>query len=111
MAATQLRRNLVGQTRRAVIVAEYALDDERKAERQQQAVQMVELIEPLQEEPLDHHADDPDHDGRHEQGEPIIEADQLQQQERHEGAHHVLGTMGEIDDVEHAEDDGKPQAQ
>ena len=33
-----------------------------------------------------------------------------QQQVSHEGAHHVLGTMGKVDDVEHPEDYRKPEA-
>ena len=35
----------------------------------------------------------------------------MQQQEGREGAHHVLGAVREIDDVEHAEDDGEAEAQ
>src|SRR5262249_46574144 len=35
----------------------------------------------------------------------------LQQQIGSKGAHHVLGAVAEIDDVEHAENDGQSQAQ
>ena len=42
---------------------------------------------------------------------PVADAGILQQQIGGEGAHHVLGAVREIDDVEHAEDDGEPEAQ
>ena len=52
-----------------------------------------------------------DDDRRDDQRGPIVHAGVLQQQERRERAHHVLGAVREIDDVEHAEDDGEPEAQ
>ena len=48
---------------------------------------------------------------RDDQRRPIAEAGILQQQIGGEGAHHVLGAVAEIDDVEHAEDHGQAQAQ
>ena len=42
----------VGEPRDAEALAEHALDDEREAEREQ-AVEVVEMIEPRQEQPLD----------------------------------------------------------
>jgi hypothetical protein len=35
----------------------------------------------------------------------------LQQQISRKRAHHVLGAVGEIDDVEHAENNGEPETQ
>jgi hypothetical protein len=35
----------------------------------------------------------------------------LQDQVRRKGTHHILGAVTEIDDVEHAEDNGESQAQ
>src|SRR5262245_52523565 len=72
---------------------------------------MIELIEPLQKQPLD---DDPGYthdEGRNDDGPPIAQSGILQEKVRGEGAQHVLGAVREVDDVEHAEDDGKPEAQ
>src|SRR5690606_31418097 len=38
-------------------------------------------------------------------------AEPFQQKESDEGAEHILSAMGEVDDVEHAENDGKAEAQ
>ena len=43
--------------------------------------------------------------------DPIIQAEILQQQIGGKRTHHVLRAVGEIDDVEHAENDGKAEAQ
>src|SRR5215468_3890145 len=72
---------------------------------------MVELIEPLQKQPLD---DDPGyaHDyGRNDDGPPIAQSRIEQEKVRGEGSQHVLSAVGEVDDVEHAEDDGEPEAE
>src|SRR2546428_54164 len=111
LPALQQVRDAVGQARGAEIVAKNALNDKRQAEGEQQPVEMIELVQPLQKEPLDHDATGADHDGRHNERGPVVEADILQQEKGHKGAHHVLGAMGEIDDVEHAEDHGQPEAQ
>src|SRR5262249_55124489 len=78
---------------------------------QQQAVEMVELVEPLQHRALDHDADGADDDRREHERREIAQVEILQQQERRERAHHVLGAMGEIDDVQHSEDDGEAEAE
>src|ERR1017187_6185318 len=72
---------------------------------------MVELVEPLQEQPLDDYAGDADQYGRDDERRPIAEPGILQQEIGGEGAHHVLGAVAEIDDVEHAENHGQPEAQ
>ena len=72
---------------------------------------MVELIEPLQEQPLDDDPGDSDDERRDHERPPVAEPGILQQEERREGAQHVLGAVGEVDDVEHAEDDGEPEAE
>ncbi len=72
---------------------------------------MVELIEPLQEEALDQDPARAHHDRRQHQRPPIAEPAVLQQQIGEEGAQHVLGAVGEVDDVEHAENDGEPEAE
>src|SRR5262249_3973644 len=46
-----------------------------------------------------------------DQRPPVAHPDILQQEERGKGAQHVLGAMGEVDDVEDAEDDGEPEAE
>ena len=72
---------------------------------------MIELVEPLEEEALDDHADGADEDGRDDQRGPISDAGVLEQQIGCKRAQHVLGAVREIDDVEHAEDDGKPETE
>ena len=65
----------VGQPRRAVLLAEQALDDERQPEGQQQAVEVIEVIEARDEQPLDDDADDADDDRRQHQRPPVGNAD------------------------------------
>src|SRR3974377_1472971 len=72
---------------------------------------MVELVQPLQEEALDDDAADADHQRRNDERRPVANAGVLQDQIGAEGAQHVLGAVAKIDDVEHAEDHGEPEAQ
>src|SRR3954452_4424123 len=72
---------------------------------------MVELIEPLQKQPLDDDSRQPDEQGSEDERPPIAQPAVLQQKVRGEGAQHVLGAVAEVDDVEHAEDHGQPQAE
>ncbi len=109
LRAHELRRNGVGLARGAVLVPEQALDDQRNAEGEQQAVEVVQLVQPLEHEALDQHAGDADHDGRDQQRPPVADAQLVEQQPGHEGAHHVLGAVREVDDVEQTEDHGQPQ--
>ena len=45
-AARKLGRNGVGEARHAELVAEQALDDQRKAEGQEQAIEVVKVVKP-----------------------------------------------------------------
>src|ERR1043166_2482846 len=72
---------------------------------------MVELVEPLQEETLDHDPQQPDDERGDNQRWPVAESGILEDQIGSQCAQHVLSAMCEIDDVEHAEDDGEPQAE
>src|ERR687897_2631412 len=72
---------------------------------------MVEMVEPRQEKPLDDDAGCPYDQRRHDQRPPVVEAEIVEQHPGDEGAHHVLGAMGEVDDVEKPEDDGQAEAQ
>ena len=72
---------------------------------------MIELAQLLKKQPLDENAGAADQDRHDDQRRPVIDAQILQQHISDERAHHVLRAVGEIDDVEHAEDDGKPEAQ
>src|SRR6185369_4524199 len=92
-------------------IAEEALDDQGKPEGEEEPIEMVELVEPLQEQPLDDDAGDADRDRRDDDRPPIAEPGILQEKEGREGAQHVLGAVGEVDDVEHAEDDGEPETE
>ena len=55
--AGELLRDGVGHARRAEIVLEQALEDQRQAEGEKQAVQRIEAAEALQEQPLHHSSD------------------------------------------------------
>ena len=72
---------------------------------------MIELVKPLQKQPLDDHPGDAHENGGKDESPPIAEADIVQEEESGERAEHVLGAMREVDDVEHAEDDGEPEAE
>ena len=52
MAALQRLRNGVRLARRAELVLEQPLDDQRQAEGEQQAVEVVEAVDPFQQQPL-----------------------------------------------------------
>src|SRR6202041_2324610 len=78
---------------------------------QQKPVQRIELAQMLQAEALDQDAGGADQKRRDDQRRPVVDAEILQQQIGREGAHHVLSAVGEIDDVEHAENDRKPEAE
>src|SRR6476646_9654252 len=99
------------QTGRAEKIAKDALDDERETKRQQQPIEMIEVLQALKEKTLDDHADDADNDRCDDDRPPVAEPEVLQQKERRERAQHVLGAVREIDDVQHAENDREPQAQ
>src|SRR5262249_7010777 len=87
-----------------------ALDDEREAERQQQPVKMIEVLQALEEQALDDHAEDADNDRRDDNRPPVAEPQVLQQEKRREGTHHVLGAVGEVDHIQHPEEDREPEA-
>ena len=72
---------------------------------------MIEFIQPLQEKPLDNDAGDAYQNRRNNQCWPVTKTGVLQDEIGGKGAHHVLGAVTEIDDVEHAEDDGQPQTE
>ncbi|MEY9458456.1 hypothetical protein ABIG07_007404 [Bradyrhizobium ottawaense] len=72
---------------------------------------MVEPGQPLQHGPFQDHAEDADDHGCDQQRPPVVDAAEAQQEISNEGAHHVERAMGEIDDVEHAENHGKPETE
>ena len=111
VGAVELFRNGVGHAGGAEIVLEQALEDERQAEGEQEAVERIETGEPLEEQPLDHGPYGADDQRRQDQRIPVIEAGQGQQEIGGEGAHHVERAVREIDDIQHAEDDGKAEAE
>src|SRR5262249_39930136 len=111
VAARQLWRRRVGQTGGAELVTKEALHHERDAEGEEQTVQAIEMVAPLGHRALDHHTEEPDHDGRDQQRRPVTQAGPLQREVRDERAHHVLRAVSEVDDVQQAEDDRQAQAQ
>src|SRR5215211_538658 len=72
---------------------------------------MIEPVEPLQEGALYDDTGEADEDRGDDQRAPVAHPGILQQEERRKRAQHVLGAVGEVDDVEHAEDYGEPEAQ
>jgi len=74
---------------------------------------MVEPGQEFEHGPLQDHAENADRNRRDDQRSPIADAEHVivEQKIRHERAHHIERAMGEIDDVEHAEDDGKPETE
>ncbi len=100
----------VGQPRRAEILPEQALDDERQPEGQYETVKMVDLVGALEQHLLDDNADHTDAERREDQRGPVADTEIFQQYPRAERAHHVLHAMNEIHDVQQTEDDGKAEA-
>src|SRR6476646_4053437 len=72
---------------------------------------MVELVKSLKEKPFNNYAGETDNDWRDDQSGPVAKARVLQNKICRKGAHHILGAVTEVDDVEHAENDGEPQSQ
>ena len=64
---------------------------------------------PLQEQPLDQDAEAADGERGQDQRPPVADAEIGEQEPGAEGAQHVLGPVGEVDDVEQAEDHGEPE--
>ena len=60
---------------------------------------------------LDHHPDRADEQRRHDQRDPVVDAEIIQQHPGREGAHHELRAVSEIDDVQQAEDQSQAQAE
>ena len=97
--------------RHAVEVAKDGFDHERQPEGEQPAVDVVHLVEAGEHRLLDDHAEGSDEERREEQRDPVGNGGELQEQVGREGPRHVEGAVGEVDDVQHPEDDGEPQAQ
>ena len=72
---------------------------------------MIEMVDALQQQPLEDHAEQADDQRRQHQRRPERHVEHAQQQPGGEGAHHELRAVREVDDVQHAEDHGEAQAQ
>jgi hypothetical protein len=107
--ALQALWDRIRQARRAELVMEGALEDESEPESKQQAVQVIQLVETREHEPLDHHTQRAHDEWRDDERPPVPQPRLVQQEVRHEGADHVLGAVGEVDDVQEPEDDREPQ--
>ena len=70
---------------------------------------MVELVDATQEYEFKCQPRKANDDRRNEQGRPVANSKMGQQQPRAKGAHHILGAVRDIDDVEETEDDGEPE--
>jgi len=84
---------------------------QRQAEGQQQAVQMVELVQARQHRALDQHAGGPHQQRRDHERPPVAQPQPVQQQIGAERSHHVLRAVREVDDVQQAEDHRQPERQ
>src|SRR5690606_14095859 len=60
---------------------------------------------------LDRRAGEADDQRCEDQRRPVADAEGGQQQVTGEGADHVLRAVGEVDDLQHAEDDRQPQTE
>ncbi|SOY78555.1 hypothetical protein CBM2599_A10153 [Cupriavidus taiwanensis] len=109
--ALQHVRRRVRQPRHAVGRAEDALDHQRDAQRQQQAVDVVELVDPAQHGLLDHHAQRGNDQRRQQQHEPVVQPGVLHAHPGQHRAEHEERAVREVDDVEQAEDHRQAQAQ
>ena len=107
--AAETRGDLVGQPGDAVALLDRLDDDEREAEGEQEVVERVELEQPSHEQALHEHPE-AEHDDRHDhEGRPEADAQLGEQHRCDDGAEHVAGAVREVDDPEHAEDDGQAE--
>ncbi len=111
IGARERGRDRIGLARHAISLLEDALDDEGETEGQQQAIERVETAQAADQQAVDDDAGEADEDGGEQQRLPIADAKIVQQHPGDEGAHHILRAMGEIDDVEHPEDERQAEAQ
>ena len=92
-------------------MGENALQHQRYAEGQQQAVEMVFMGDGPHQEALHQNAQEAHHQRHHNQRHPVVHAEIAQCHPGEEGAQHVHRPLGEVDDLQQAEDDGQPQAE
>ena len=111
MAPDSSSGHRVGLARHAVELAEHAFEDQRQAESQQQAVQRIEPVQPLEKSALDDHAQHAHDERRQDQRDPVVDAELVQHDPGGEGAQHVQRAVREVHDVQQAEDHGQPQAE
>ena len=64
---------------------------------------MIHLVKMTDHSSFKYHACQPHQQWREDQRPPIADAQVIQQHPGHEGAHHELRAMGEVDDVEQPE--------
>src|SRR3546814_9035473 len=84
--ALERRRNGVGLAGDAIELTEYAFDDEGETEGQQQAVKVVQLVEPTQQRPLQEDAEGADDEGSDDESEPVAQSGVSQDEPRDEGS-------------------------
>ncbi|CPK48638.1 Uncharacterised protein [Bordetella pertussis] len=70
---------------------------------------MVQLVQVPQQQFFDQDAEQADHQRGEDQHDPVIEPQIGQAHPGHEGAQHVQGAVGEVDDVQQTENHGQPQ--
>ena len=91
--------------------SKHALDDQHQSEGQQHPVEVVQAIQVTQQQPLNEHSCQSDGKRRHQQRNPISDADPRQQHPGHESSNHELSAVQEVDHIEQAEDDCQAKAQ
>ena len=90
-------------------MSEQTLDDQGQTEGEQQAIQMVQLVKLFEHGALNQHAGGTHHHRCHHKCDPVVDAEFGQAKVGHKGAQHVLGAVGEVDDVQQAENHGQAQ--
>ncbi len=72
---------------------------------------MVEFVKPADDGFFQHDAEGSDNQRCQDEAGEIADPEVVQQHPGHKGAHHEQRAMGEVDDVQHAEDDGEAKRQ
>ena len=109
-AFEQLGR-VVAQTRDAVDRAEHAFDHQREAEREQQTVEVIELVDPAQHRALDDHTEHADDQRSKNQHHPVVDAEVVHGHPGEQRPKHEQRAVREVDHVEQAEDHGQTQTE
>jgi len=92
-------------------MAHRSLDDQSKAEGEQKAVEVVEIVNPTQQQAFDNQCEHTDNRRPQEKSRPIAYPVILQKEPCGDCTEHILSAMGEVDDTQKAEDYGQAETE